>query len=160
MATAAKVELKFKDGERVRIIEREPGTPDPKALTYYPFFKNLTGKVIKSYDDNSIALDIDRSSLPEDIRQRHELSETGMREKWLAGLGEEEREKLTEKAKRFRLRYTLLVSANDAILDEGKPSRSSKPAAVAATTDVPHRRTEAELAAAEEEYLRAKQAGQ
>ena len=156
MAATAKVELMFKEGDRVRIVERDPGSPDPKALTYYPFYKNLTGKIIKAYEDNSIALDVDLASLPEDIRLRHEKSEFGMREKWLAGLGEEEREKLSEKAKRFHLRYTLLVSANDVVIYEGKPGRASKAAAADEAGDVTPRKTEAELAAAEEEYLRSK----
>ena len=157
MATAAIIVHKFKDGDRVRIVERDPGPADPKALSYYPFYKNLTGKVIKAYDDNSVALDIDRASLPEDIRLRHERSESSMRDKWLGGLSEEEREKLTEKSKRFRLRYTLLVGVNDLVIDEGKPARSPRSAAAQASADPAPRKTEAELLAAEEEYLRAKQ---
>lgn len=155
MATAAKVEPKFQDGDRVRIVERESGPADPKALSYYPFYKNLSGTVIKSYDDNSVAVDIDLVSLPEDIRQRHERSESGMRDKWIAGLGEEEREKLSEKAKRFHLRYTLLVNANDLAAHEGKPLRAGKAPAEAAP-EASARKSEAEITAAEEEYLRSK----
>jgi len=100
-------------GDRVRIVEREPGNPDIKSLTYYPFYQNLVGSVIKTYEDGSVTLNIERNSLPEDIRVRHETCESGMRDKWLDGLGEEEREKLSEKHKRFTLKYTLLVSSAD-----------------------------------------------
>ncbi len=174
MAVAVKPQLKFKDGDRVRILEREPGNPDPKALIYYPFYANLSGKIIKAYEDGSISLDVDRGSLPEEIRLRHEASEASMREKWLGGIGEVERERLSEKHKNFSLRYTLLVSANDAELDDSPPPKikRSKPAPaiaapVTATTkpttatevDVPvvPRKTDAELEAAEEAYLRSKQ---
>ncbi len=167
MAVAVKPQLKFKDGDRVKITEREAGNPDPKALTYYPFYANLSGKIIKAYDDGTIALDVDRGSLPEDIRLRHEASETNMREKWLGGLGEEERDRLSEKHKNFSLRYTLLVSANDAELDDSPPPKIKRakpvpqiaapaPAPVAEVETVP-RKTAAEIEAAEQAYLASKQ---
>ncbi|HEY3331268.1 MAG TPA: hypothetical protein VGK19_14665 [Capsulimonadaceae bacterium] len=155
MASPAVVELKFKEGERVKISEREPGTPDPKVLTFYPFYANLTGKVIKAYPDNTIAIDIDRGSLPEPIRLRHEASEQVMRDKWLGSLGEEERERLSEKHKNFSLRYTLLVSANDAEVDDGPIPRikRSKPPVDEAQAAIA-RKTEADLESAEEAHLR------
>ena len=154
MSAAEKTAAKFSDGDRVRIIEREPGNPDPKALTYYPFYRNLTGKVIKSYTDNTVAVDIDRGALPDDIRERHERSEAAMRDKWLGGLSEDDREKLSEKAKRFTLRYTLLVSANDLAVDDRKAPRAPRPQAPQAAPSELPRKTPADLFAAEEEHLR------
>ncbi|MDR3708011.1 MAG: hypothetical protein P4L33_06905 [Capsulimonadaceae bacterium] len=156
MSTAVKVDLKFQDGDRVRVIDREPGAPDAKAVTYYPFYRHLTGKVIKAYNDNSVAVDIDRSALPAEIRERHERSETLMRDKWLAGLGEEEREKLSERAKRFHLRYTLLLSANDLVIDEKKTGRANRASEAGSQSAVSEsaRKTQDDLLAAEEAYLR------
>lgn len=154
MSTVAKVEPKFKDGDRIRIQERDSGTPDPKALTYYPFYKNLSGKVIKSYPDNTVAIEIDRGSLPEDVRLRHEASEQSMRDKWLGGLGEEEREKLSEKHKNFSLRYTLLLNANDVEADDSPAPRIKRSKPVTTESDGTPRKTAADIEAAEQEYLR------
>jgi ribosomal protein S17 len=117
-------QTEFKIGDRVRVIEREPGTPDPKSLTYYPFYQNLVGSVIKCYDDNTVTVEIDRKKLPNDILERHELCEVGMKEKWLDSMSEDDREKMSEKHKRFKLRYTLLLPTKDLIHDDSPAPRS------------------------------------
>ena len=168
MSATVKQLPKFKDGERVRIVAREPGAPDPKAVTYYSFYGNLSGTIIKAYDDLTVALDVDRGSLPDEVRQRHEVSEGGMREKWLGGLGEEELNRLPEKHKQFTLRYTLIVSENDLIIDNSPPPKIKRtpvaapkaiestpaPKAIAApvtepTIEEPKRKTPEELEADE-----------
>jgi hypothetical protein len=153
----------FKSGERVRILDAQPGNADPKGLVYYDYFRNLIGTVVKAYDDGTVAISVERNSLPAEIRQRHEECERLQRDRWLNGLSEEERNKLTQKEQRFSLKYTLLVSAKHVAAEptssgssRTKPAAAaSAPASPSATSDT--RPTSADLDAAEEQYLRSKQ---
>jgi hypothetical protein len=153
----------FKNGDRVRIVDAEPGNADPKALVYYDFYRNLTGTVVKAYDDGTVALSVDRGSLPAEVRKRHEESEGVLRDKWLNGLSEEDRNKLTQKEQRFSLKYMLLVANKHVVPDTGVSvsSKSNAPAAakpkVAAAEPSPSRPSSADLDAAEEQYLKSKQ---
>jgi hypothetical protein len=152
----------FKSGQRVRIIDAEPGNADPKALVYYNFYRNLIGSVMKVYDDGTMALSIDRRSLQPEIRERHEQTERVLRDKWLNGLSEEERNKLTQKEQRFSLNYMLLVSSKYVVPDSGDAgsakSKASTPAKQpnAAADTSPARPSLADLEAAEEQYLNSK----
>jgi hypothetical protein len=119
MATIA--EKKLEQGMRVKLANREPTAADPKTLSYYPFFNDLPGVIQKMYADGTVAVTIDRDALPIEIRKRHEQSEIGQRDKWLGGLSEDEREKLTGRQRHFTLKYTVLVGADDVIVDAGAP---------------------------------------
>jgi hypothetical protein len=56
---------------------------------------------------------VDRESLPAEVRERHEAGEKAMRKKWLDGLSEEGRNRLSTREKEFGLNYAILVSLND-----------------------------------------------
>ncbi len=105
----SKTNPNLKSGEYVRILDAEPGSPDPKNLVYYSFYKGLAGNVVKAYDDGTVAVSIDRSTLPEPIRVRHEQSEQAQGSRWLNSLSEEERNRLSDRERQFSLRYTLLI---------------------------------------------------
>ncbi len=113
----------LKTGDYVRILDADPGTPDPKNLVYYSFYKGLAGNVVKAYDDGTVAVSIDRSTLPEPIRLRHEQSEQAQGNRWLNSLSDEERNRLNDRERQFSLRYTLLVKDKQ-LVPEKQPAHS------------------------------------
>jgi hypothetical protein len=70
-----------------------------------------------------------------ELRKRHEENEKAMKTKWLDGLSEEARNRLTGAEKKFALNYAILVAVADLAPGEVK------------------RITPDELAAKEEEFL-------
>ncbi len=118
-----KTNQNLKTGDYVRILDADPGTPDPKNLVYYSFYKGLAGNVVKAYDDGTVAVSIDRSTLPEPIRLRHEQSEQAQGNRWLNSLSDEERNRLTDRERQFSLRYTLLIKDKQ-LVPEKQPSHS------------------------------------
>lgn len=153
----------FKEGDRVQIIDREATADDAKSGLFYNHFRGLTGTVQKVYDTQEAAIVIEEESLDEPVSERHTDVQEQMKSKWLDGLSEEGRNRLTEQEKDFRLRYTILVSVKDLTPPSNKtvaPKPVKEPAAVAASApkeleaDAPRRPTSADYDAAEEEYLR------
>ncbi len=135
MATA------LKEGERVEIVDREADADDVKSGMFYNFFRGLTGTVQKVYATDEIAVEIEQESLPDAVANRHTDVQESMKTRWLDGLSEEAKNRLTDKERDFRLRYTLLVHAKDL------------KAPTAAAIPVGTRATSADLAAAEQAYL-------
>jgi ribosomal protein L21E len=140
----------FKPGDRVRLVTRAQTEEDMKSGLYYEHFGGMTGIVQKIYGPQEIAVEIEPESLPQEIRQRHENVRDQMKTKWLEGLSEEGRSRLSEREKDFHLRYIILVSAADL----------QKTSSQAASSDSicqepsPTRKTTADLEAAEEAELR------
>jgi ribosomal protein L21E len=135
MATA------LKEGERVEIVDREANADDVKSGLFYNFFRGLTGTVQKVYATDEISVEIEQESLPDAVANRHTDVQETMKAKWLDGLSEEGRNRLTDKERDFKLHYTLLVHAKDL----KAPSAAAIPAGTRATS--------ADLAAAEQAYL-------
>src|SRR5579883_3011448 len=104
MATA------FKEGDRVQIVDREATADDAKSGLFYNYFRGLTGTVQKIYATEEVAVEIEPDSLSELVAKRHGDTQEQMKTKWLDGLSEEARNRLTDAERDFRLRYTLLVS--------------------------------------------------
>lgn len=116
--------MKVKEGEYVRIVDREVTPADVKSGNYYPYFRGLAGVVDRIYD-NEVCLKIDTDSLPESIRKRHLEVQESIKRKWLNNLSGEARNRLTPEEKQFQLAYTLLVQADD--LEKVKPGDRPKP---------------------------------
>ncbi len=114
-------------GTPVLIADREPGTADVKSGLYYPYYRGLTGTVTKDYGDGTVSLTVDSASLPEEIRKRHQTGTEAMRTKWLDGLSDEARNKLSGAEKKFSLRYSLLVGLEDLTVT-GAPAETSSEA--------------------------------
>ena len=151
-----------KEGDRVRVVTREQTEDDAKTNTYFPFYGGLTGSVSKVYSPTEVSIEVEPESLTREVRKRHEEVRDQMKTKWLDGLSEEGRAKLTEREKDFLLRYVILVKMDDlekagakpippqrAVAIQSAPS-ASEPVQTAEST----RKTLAELEAAEEEELR------
>jgi len=169
--------MRFKPGDRVKVVERPMTTADAKSALFYDYFCNLTGTVSKVYEDGTLTVDIDLDSLPEDIRRRHHEIEEAVRRRWLDGLSEENRDKLSEKESTVKLEYKILIAEAD-LIELGKgatPARpKSKPTVTVSKTSVSDtsaakpvekksktsaekkeaRPTEADLARAEAEHLK------
>ena len=114
------------EGDPVRLADRETTAADTKSGLFYPYYRGLTGIIAKLYSDSTAAVAVDPESLPGDIRKRHQAGTDAMRQKWLDGLSEEGRNKLSAAEKKFSLRYSLLVSLSDLSLGEApEPARKS-----------------------------------
>ena len=131
----------FNEGERVEIVDREANADDVKSGLFYNHFRGLTGTVQKIYSTLEIAVEIEQESLMEAVAARHIDVQETMKAKWLDGLSEEAKSRLTDKERDFRLHYTLLVHARDL----KAPSAPAIPPGTRATS--------ADLAAAEKAYL-------
>jgi ribosomal protein L21E len=106
--------VKLKEGDRVRISDREATADDAKSGLYQNHFRGLTGVIQKVYTtSNEVAVEIDQTTMSENIAARHLEMQEQMKNKWLDGLSEEARNRLTPKEREFNLRYTVLVSVND-----------------------------------------------
>jgi hypothetical protein len=152
MATA------HKEGDRVRIVDREATADDVKSGLFYNHFRNLSGTIQKIYGEEA-AIEIETTSLAEGIARRHEDVQEQMKSKWLDGLSEEARNRLTDQERDFRLRYTILVATKDLIAEgksKGEGGRMKDDQRH--STDSPRRATSNDLTAAEEAELRRRQA--
>lgn len=154
----------FKEGDRVQVVDREANADDVKSSMFYNHYRGLIGTVQKVFETtDDIAVTIDETRLPEPIGTRHNDVRLAMRAKWLDGLSEEARSKLTDQEKDFKLRYTILVApkdllpSNEPVPDEVKAIEVA-PSMPSTVTDLasPRRKTAAEIEAAEEEYLRSR----
>jgi hypothetical protein len=163
MAKAAQKSLKisatdFGPDDRVQVIDREATPEENKSRIFYNHMRGLTGTVRRSYlEEEEVWVDVDRDSLPEDVRVRHQETEDNMRKKWLDGLSDEARRKLGEVEKKFHLRYSILVAPEHLILmEKGNPAPTNAASVTASAEDPapsPARKTLKELNAAEQEFL-------
>lgn len=104
---------KLKEGDRVRIADREATPEDAKSGLFQNHFRGLVGVIQTIYPTNEVSVEVEINSLTEAIATRHTEMQEQMKNKWLDGLSEEARNRLTPKERDFKLRYTVLVSAND-----------------------------------------------
>jgi hypothetical protein len=102
-------------GDYVRIVEREALPADVKSQLFFPHYIGLAGKVGKVYPDETLSVNVDLDCLPKEILQRHANGSDLMRQKWLDGISDEARNKLSAAEKKFALSYTILVAASDVV---------------------------------------------
>jgi ribosomal protein L21E len=102
----------FKEGDRVRIVDRDATAEDLKSGLYYNHFRGVTGTVQKMYA-TEVAVEVDQATLNEAVAVRHNEMQEQMKNKWLDSLSEEARNRLTPKERDFKLRYTVLVAVKD-----------------------------------------------
>jgi hypothetical protein len=149
------------EGDKVRVKDRDQVAADIKSQLFYEHYRNLTGTLAKLYSDGTASVYVDSDALAKDIAQRHSQSSDSLRQKWLEGLSEEARNKLSTADKNFTLRYTILIAASDleAHVPAQKPvaaapaKSASASASTATATAEPARKTLAELEAEEARHL-------
>lgn len=139
-----KTQSQLAEGQAVRLADREPSAADTKSQLFYSHYRGLTGTITKLYDDDTANVSVDFASLPVPIRARHAAGTDAMRQKWLDGLSEEARSRLSATEKQFALRYSLLVSVSDLT-----PSDTLLDSA----SDSPARRSAADIEADEARHL-------
>jgi ribosomal protein L21E len=149
----------LREGDRVRIVDREVTPEDVKSGLFYNHFRGLVGTLQKIYDEKEAAVVIEVESMPETIAKRHIETEERMRNRWLDGLSEEARNRLTPQERAFTLRYVVLVALKD-LLPYSEPKAAAHatktPTAKrpeAAPVETPPRKTSEQLDAAEEAEL-------
>lgn len=131
---------KMNPGDTVTVAKREQTPADIKSGLYYPHYGGLSGTILKVYGDEASIL-VDRDTMTTELRKRHEENEKSMKAKWLDGLSEEARNRLTGAEKKFALNYAILVAVSDLA-----------PGGAAASVEA-KRITPEELAAKEEAFL-------
>jgi hypothetical protein len=142
------------EGDPVRVVDREVLAADTKSQLYYSHYKGLTGTITKIYPDASAVVTVDTESLPTEIRSRHTDGSEKLRKKWLDGLSDEARNKLSASEKKFGLRYTLLVGVSDLAFNEnGTPATRAALTEPGAATAVPARKSLADIEAEEAQHL-------
>ncbi len=110
-------------GTRVVVVDREQLPADVKSGLFYPHYAGLTGEVLKVYGQECAVL-VDRTALPPAIIERHQQNEKQQRQRWLDGLSEDARSKLSAKEKELVLNYAILVSLSDlTVSTDGGESR-------------------------------------
>jgi hypothetical protein len=105
--------LKFKEGDRVRIVDRAQTPADVKSGLYYNHYRQLSGTIFKIYgkgESAQVALDVALESLPEDVYLRHIDTRDQMRRNLT---GEARRQSAPGAEHAFHLRYVILVAATD-----------------------------------------------
>lgn len=104
---------KWKQGDRVKVISREVSGEDHLSNSYYSYMAGLPGTVQNVYNDDEIAVKLDIDALPNLISTVHTEATKRMRAKFLDGLSEEARRKLSAEEKKFDANYVVLVKAKD-----------------------------------------------
>ena len=150
--------MAFTEGDRVIINTREITEDDVKSGLYYAHYQGLTGVVQKVYDTvDELVITVDDGSLEETVRTRHYEVRDAMKQKWLDGLSEEAKGRLSEAERDFRLRYSVLVAISDVSHTDAEAPAIPAAAPAAIAEAVPHRKTAAEIEAEEAAYLASKQ---
>ena len=127
-------------GDAVQVADREVSAPDAKSGLFYPHYRGLTGTLAKVYPDGTAAVTVTPESLPDEMRARHKAGSEAQRLKWLDGLSDEARNRLSAAEKQFSLRYTILVATSDL-------------SAAGAAPDAPERKRLTDLEDAEAQHL-------
>jgi hypothetical protein len=117
----------WKPGDRVKVVDREVTKEDRATSTYYHHLANLTGTVTQFYNKDEVAVRIDPEAFTPIIAEAHKEAVKRMRAKFIDGLSEEQRRKLTKGEKQFSANYVLLLHSDD--LAKGPPA--PKPVKVA-----------------------------
>ncbi|MEP0765221.1 MAG: hypothetical protein HRF45_01590 [Fimbriimonadia bacterium] len=146
---------KVQPGDRVRIKERAATEQDVASMTYFPHYAGLEGEVTRIYDSGEAAVTIDPDCLQPAAAEMHRKVQQRVADKFLAGLSEEGRKRLTPEEKEIRLNYVVLVQPAD--LEPAKVAKTTaKPKAQpegAEAATAPKRPSAKDLKKAEEEYL-------
>lgn len=105
----------WKEGDRVRIVERPVTEEDRKKNRYYEHMAGLVGTVQNVYGPDEIAVKIDLDSLTAIAAEVHQTSTQRMREKFFKDTSEEQKKQLTPEELNFVPHYVLLVRAEDLV---------------------------------------------
>ncbi len=103
----------LKEGERVQVVNREATEEDVKSGLFYNYFRGLEGTIQKIFNTQEVSVEVDLEALDPAVMKRHIDIQEQTKSKWLDGLSEEARGRLTDQEKDFKLRYSILVKDGD-----------------------------------------------
>lgn len=103
----------WKEGQRVRVVERPVTEEDRKTNRYFDHMAGLTGIIQNIYSNEEIAIKVDDSCMSTITRDVHKVSTERMRAKFLDNVSEEQRKQLTPDELNFSANYTMLVRGAD-----------------------------------------------
>lgn len=103
----------WKEGERVRIVDRPVTDEDRKKNRYFDHMANLTGTIQNLYSAEEIAVRVDPDAMSSVTASVHGQAVRRMREKFISSVSEEQRKQLTNEELNFDAHYVLLVRAAD-----------------------------------------------
>lgn len=103
----------WKEGDRVRVIRRPVTDEDRRKSRYFDHMADLTGVVQQAYSEDEIAIRVDPSSMTEVTADVVKTATQRMRDKFVAGVSEEQRKQLTKEELEFEANYVLLVRSVD-----------------------------------------------
>lgn len=138
------------EGDRVRVKDREQVAADIKSQLFYEHYRGLVGTVAKIYQDGTASVDVDQQALTKEVSKRHDETASGIKQRWLDGMSEEGRGKLTATEKQFNLRYTILLATADL---EPYTGAASAPAKAEAAESAAPRKTLEEIDAEEARHF-------
>jgi hypothetical protein len=104
---------KWKPGDRVQVVDREPTRDDRRTNSYFRHFSGLTGTITSVYNVDEVAVKIDPEAFSDVLASAHKAAVTRMRAKFLDSLGEEQKRKLSKDERRFDANYVLLLQSDD-----------------------------------------------
>lgn len=144
----------LKEGDIVKVKDREQTSADIKSQLFYDHYRNLVGKITKIFADNTATVMIESDALPRDIANRNVSNSEGIRQKWLDTLSEEAKNRLSAAEKKVSLRYSMLIHVSDleiATAADMKPNNKS--ASAKQPVEEPRRKTLDELEAEEAKHF-------
>ena len=118
---------KWKTGDRVRIKEREVKAEDRESNAYFAHFADLDGTVQAVYGKDEVAVRIDPECFGPLLTGVHKEAVRRMRAKFLDGLSEEQKRKLSREEKRFAANYVVLMKSDDLVKGRKPPERVPLP---------------------------------
>lgn len=110
----------WKEGDRVKVVNRKVNEDDRKKGQYFEHMAGLTGTISNIYAKDEIAVKIDIDSLSSVTQKVHKEATKRMREKFLSAISEEQKKQLTAEELNFDANYVLLVQSGDIEKLEGK----------------------------------------
>lgn len=103
----------WKEGDRVKIVQRKVTDEDRKKGRYFDHMAGLTGTVENVYEGNEVALKVDLDSLSDITLKVHKEATRRMRDKFVGAISEEQKKQLTPEELNFDANYVLLVQGSD-----------------------------------------------
>jgi hypothetical protein len=103
----------WKEGDRVRVVRRAVTEEDRRKSRYFEHMAGLTGTVQQAYSEDEVSVRVDPDSMTEVTADVVKTATQRMRDKFVAGVSEEQRKQLTKEELEFVANYVLLVRSAD-----------------------------------------------
>lgn len=100
---------KWKEGDRVRVVQREVTEEDRKSRRYYSHMAGLIGSVEYVFDDKMVGIKIEPSSLTSVSADVHREATERMRAK----ISDEQKKSFEPEEINFPVNFSLLVLESD-----------------------------------------------